>query len=229
MVMIPVGAVTKLVWRRSIVTAIVVAVYLATAIEVLHLFEVSYRMTLSNIVIAVFGAALGHRFAESLVAIRGYVTSFPQSGTRWAALAYLLALPIVRGWTFGYAGRAQIEQTLDRMNWLPFYYHYFTSETSAVASTVAVGISFLPVGIFRWSIQLSADHSAAQPSPVWPSAVAAALLCIVLEAGALITANARPDPSNVFIAIVAAMFGQRLCEWAARMTQEVLRPKSRMR
>ena len=66
-------------------------------------------------------------------------------------LPYLLGLTWVNGWfeaswdTVEHASRS-----LAAVNWLPFYYHYYTTETAALVSALAVIAMYLPVGIGYW-------------------------------------------------------------------------------
>jgi hypothetical protein len=137
---------------------------------------------------------------------------------------YLAILPVVFGWKFGHVGRDQIEQTMATMRWLPFYYHYFTSEGNALASLVGVFASFAPLGVLAWAVRYQPNQSAAKISSLMPVALAALLLSIVLEAGGLITAGHRPDPTNAFIAVAAAILAGRGCEWMARVLATISDP-----
>ena len=144
-------------------------------------------------------------------------------GRVWlAVLAYLVMLPILRGWHAGYAGRKNIEETLSLLHWLPFYYHYFTTEQNALASLLNVAMSYAPVGVLVWAMRLRPSVRAGQGRPLGYSALAAAVLAALMEAGGLITTGLRPDPTNVLIAAVAAIFAQRICEWVARIGPNVL-------
>ena len=218
---VPLGVFTNLVSGRSLSTAVRRAVYLAGLVELLHLFEVSYRFDVPNIVVAGFGAALGHRLANSAIQIPLRMARGVRSGRYLFVLAYLAAVASLRGWRLNYAGLAQIEDTLAHVNWLPFYYHYYVSEGAALASTVAITLAYLPIGVFCWAMQFRTDRSMLHPYPVWPSAITACIVAAGIEAGALITANLRPDPTNLLIAMLAAVLGQRSWEWIVRVAQEM--------
>lgn len=125
----------------------------------------------------------------------------------WRALLRRLTLPLVAallasavakaGWWGGAWLSAQ--EAMQRISggevrFLPLYYHYYTSEGAAVQSVVPVLMLFAPLGFLCW---------AWMRSPWW-AALVAALLSAAMEFGRLWSADLRPDPSNVWIAAVAA-------------------------
>ena len=93
------------------------------------------------------------------------------------------------------------------VHYMPFYYHYFTSEMQAVTSLVVVSVSYAPLGLLGW-----AWH--ANPGVL---ATLALLLSTAMELSKLMAQNAHPDPTNLLIAAAAA--------WATQaLTQRLLRP-----
>ena len=147
-----------------------------------------------------------------------------------AALVYLLLLPVARDWRYGHASPTEIEGVMRSLHWMPLYYAYFApSNQSALTSFLAVAASFAPVGALLWAIRLRPEDPLGQNQPVLTSALAAAALSWLVEAGRLATAGLRPDPTNILIAAVAAVLAQRACEWAARVVREMLRPESIVR
>lgn len=85
---------------------------------------------------------------------------------------------------------------------VPFYYHYYTTEMHAVISLTAVCLSYAPLGLLGWA---------------WGSrrgaiATSAALLAALLEAAKLFAGSTHPDPTNIGIAALAAWTTQALLE-----------------
>ncbi len=112
-----------------------------------------------------------------------------------ALLAYLPLLLLANGWGRGaLQGPAEAAAVLARVNWLPFYYHYFSTEAVALYSLGGVALMYgllaLPAWLRGW-----------RPAAL---AIAVALLAAVVEAGKLAFAGLHPDPSNVWIAAGAA-------------------------
>jgi hypothetical protein len=110
------------------------------------------------------------------------------------------------------------------MHWLPFYYHYYTSEGHALASVVSISASMVPLGALAWAARLRSGEPAGQARSVIPVAIAAFFLSVILEIGGLVTAGNRPDPTNVLVAVAVAAMSQRLFEWLARVLGEIALP-----
>jgi VanZ family protein len=221
--MVPLGAVAKLVWRRGVGGAVFPAAALSAAIEIAQWFEFSGRADAISIAIAVLGAWFGHRTAVFLRTSISRGIPWLPTAVWLAAPIYLGVLPILRGWRSGYVGSQQIEDTVASLHWLPFYYHYFTTEQNALASSLAIAASYAPVGAFAWAVGRRPDQRAGQSRPLSYGGLAAAVLATIMEAGGLITTGLRPDPTNVLIAAAAAMVTQRICEWASRIGPDVPR------
>ena len=121
-------------------------------------------------------------------------------------IPYLLALLEVNGWLsnrwqgFGYA-----QEQWGKVNFMPFYYHYYTTEAIALFSLAAVAMSYLPIGIGAW---------AARRSPRVVAALALVTASIV-ETGKLFITGSHPDPTNLLIAAAAAWISASLLVFLA--------------
>ena len=134
---------------------------------------------------------------------------------------YVIALIMLRDWHLGLADARLVDETLQSLHWVPLYYTYFApSNQSAFASNARIVAAFAPVGVTFWAVQLQRMAGTNLPMPVLPTALAGAALCAIMEAGRLVTANLRPDPTNVLIAAFAAVVAQRVCEWAWRVIRD---------
>lgn len=88
------------------------------------------------------------------------------------------------------------------IRFLPFYYHYYTSELHAVASTVAICALYAPLGVQGWA---------------WRSGTGAIVLAAMLLSGLIEFAKAflkgpHPDPTNVWLAGAAAWMTQTILQ-----------------
>ena len=111
--------------------------------------------------------------------------------TLWLAIPYLVVLLEITGWfTTRWQGLAAAKVQLEGVNFMPFYYHYYTTEAIALFSLAAVALSYVPVGVSVWGGKRPAGLALA----------GAALLAGVLETGKLFISGAHPDPTNVLIA-----------------------------
>jgi VanZ family protein len=95
---------------------------------------------------------------------------------------------------------------LDEIRFLPFYYHYYTSESAAMTSLLAVAIMFIPIGVFYWIRRVTVMREFAARG-AFEAALIGAALSAGTELGKLFLRGARPDPTNVMIALFAAAIG----------------------
>ena len=106
---------------------------------------------------------------------------------------------------------------LDAVHWLPFYYHYFSTETHALRSLLAVAAMYLPVGVGYWMWTLRRASAPASGNALIPALVAASLAAM-MEMGKLFVPGKHPDPTDVLIAMAAAaaayLLATRVHRWA---------------
>jgi VanZ family protein len=93
-------------------------------------------------------------------------------------------------------------EKLDEVHWLPFYYHYFTSETQAMHSLLTHAGAYAPIGVAVWLFRINRPK---QPS-LWLPATLAAFTAFLMEAMKLFLDGKKPDPTDVLIAAAAAAF-----------------------
>ena len=136
---------------------------------------------------------------------------------------YLGALAWLNGWFSGsWSGLSDARPKLEDTHFLPFYYHYFTTETKALISLLFQIALYFPVGagiwLWRWAAGPSrprgsggSERGSGEPERryEWP-ALAAGMLASIIEAGKLFISAQHPDPTNILIAAAAAMLASRL-------------------
>ena len=97
---------------------------------------------------------------------------------------------------------------LPGVHFMPFYYHYFTSETAALVSLLRQFGLYFPVGIavwaWRWAGRTQSPKRAWILPTLWATAIAS-----VIEAGKLFIASQHPDPTNILIGAVASLAAYR--------------------
>lgn len=119
---------------------------------------------------------------------------------RWTVpvlLGTVLAASAKAGWwaeAWAGADLAWTRLASGEIHFLPFYYHYFTSEGAAVQSTAPVVLLFAPWGLLAWVWRRSP----------WLAGVGAGVAAAVMEAGRLFLPAVRPDPTNALIAGASA-------------------------
>lgn len=121
---------------------------------------------------------------------------------------YLMVLLQVNGWfSHHWTGTDGAASQLEDLHFLPFYYHYFTSEAKALVSLAFVCITYLPIGLLTWARR-------GLPSQAFFYALCAAS---VVEVGKLFLQGLHADPTNIMLGAFAAWGGVHL----ARALSEV--------
>jgi VanZ family protein len=123
---------------------------------------------------------------------------------------YLLALLMLKG-LFPLrldAGWAAAEK-LRELSFLPFFYHYFTTETEAMQSLLLNAGLYVPVGLLAWITGPPGRDQATR----WLAALGGLLLGLAVETLALFTLGKRPDPTNILIAAATAYLVALLAQW----------------
>ncbi|UCV17375.1 VanZ family protein [Ferribacterium limneticum] len=109
----------------------------------------------------------------------------------WLLLAYLVLLGFASGWgSHAWLGWGHALRSWDELRFLPFYYHYFTTEAAALVSLGSVVVIYAPLAIIAWASMAGAAGTA----------VLAAMVALVLETGKLFMDGIHPDPTNVLLA-----------------------------
>ncbi|MCM8611308.1 VanZ family protein [Accumulibacter sp.] len=114
---------------------------------------------------------------------------------------YALALIGVHGWlNRPWGGIDQAARRFADVNFLPFYYHYYTTEMAALTSLVSVAFIYAPIGVLAWVAHLTPRIAG----------IVAALAASIIEVGKLFNGPAHPDPTNVLLATLSAWVCVRL-------------------
>lgn len=181
---------------------------LGLIIETLQFFLVS-GLTLGASVLTraigvAAGAAAGDRFRQTslwpvLYLLRPFI---PVTG---AAYAFLLGAVT---W-LNHGPILTVQESLERLGtirFVPFYYHYYTSESAAMSSLLAVAIMFFPIGIQYWIWRITRLREFVARG-VFTAGFIGGAVSLAVEIGKLFLASARPDPTNVLIGALAAAAG----------------------
>jgi hypothetical protein len=129
-------------------------------------------------------------------------------------LGYLLLLAAIASRNSWQADGALLR--LSTLNWLPFYYHYYTTEQIALISLMRNAILYTPVGIAVWVWRFSGmgGHRTDLPGATLAFWLGA-LLALLIEASRLMNLSGHPDPTNILIGAVAAWLTFHLTAWFA--------------
>jgi len=123
---------------------------------------------------------------------------------------YLILVAAVNGWfEHQWRGFNAAMLALDSVHFLPFYYHYYTTEQAALLSLASVFLLYAPIGVLTWA--------------TWFSPTLALLLATLtaglMETSKLFLEGQHPDPTNLLLAGFAA--------WAtAKLVKRVAAPRT---
>jgi len=131
---------------------------------------------------------------------------------------YAIALFILNGWIGGsWLGLSEGLNRLSDISFLPFYYHYFTTEQAAMVSLLSRIAMYAPIGVAvsTWHFSGRRDKQTRKAPPL-QAAWGAFITAAIFETGRLFIAEARPDPTNPLIAAFAAGLACAGVSWAFR-------------
>jgi len=161
----------------------------------------------------VAGVAVGHELMR--------VGPIPLARLVWriapfAVLPYALLVAALHGWlSAAWLPLGDALGRLARVEFLPFYYHYFSTEPAAMASLLANAAMYAPVGVVVWA------QGAVRLRGRVVGAGAAALLAVgfaaIIELGKLFVPPKQPDPTNLLIAAAAAAFAYAMARWLGQL------------
>jgi VanZ family protein len=114
-----------------------------------------------------------------------------------AAPAYMVLVAVLNGFSGAVETNWAAADKLAGLRFLPFYYHYYTSETAAMWSLLSNAGAYAVVGLVAWLLWPTRRMA-------WQSGVVAVLLALAIEVLKLYTPGKRPDPTNVLIAFATA-------------------------
>ncbi|NOQ14288.1 MAG: hypothetical protein GQ583_07425 [Methyloprofundus sp.] len=126
-----------------------------------------------------------------------------------AFIPYILLLAPLNGWGFSSQSLTfSIAENFDEINWLPFYYHYYTSEAVALTSLLSIFAMYLPIGLGVWLWHYNKEKSTHKLMAV----LLALSLCLVMETGKLFFVGKHPDPTNLIISFASAFITYSFAE-----------------
>jgi VanZ family protein len=205
------GAVGRNRWMLAALLGLV----LGFILESLQLMVASSVVQGASVLTRAIGMTIGY------AVYRHFAKTGARPAPGWAmilaAVVWLLLLVWLNRWfTQDWLPWDQALARLDMVRFMPFYYHYYTTETAALVSLLSVAGMYAPAGALLWLSERTRPQAASL------AAMSAAVLCSAMEIGRLFLPDTHPDPSNVFIAALAAAGTVRLLELARRWSLQHL-------
>ncbi|CAH1083241.1 VanZ family protein [Candidatus Nitrotoga sp. 1052] len=199
--------------RFSLLLAAAVGMLLGVLIEGLQLTIASGISQGASIGTRAVGMMLGVWLAQSAHGVDWHRASpFVRGMLVLGMLPYLIMLTWLSNWfSSSWLGMSEGLVRLGNMHFLPFYYHYYTSEAVALVSLLFQAGLYLPIGAGMWFWHWAGQSGKPKRFLIWP-AITAGMLASVVEGGKLFIAGQHPDPTNVLIAAAAALLAYQLLQ-----------------
>ena len=209
--------------RHRITVAVLVGFFLGVVIEVAQVFLLSGSGQGISVLTRMIGMGAGAGlFAWANQRDFAGMTRLLRRTAWFTVLPYLFLVLSINGWFANdWLTPEQALEKLTETRFLPLYYFYYTSEGIAFVSLLSNLGMYLPVGLLCWAHFFSANRDREQPAPHWfYVGLLAALFALVVETGKLFLADKHADPSDVWLAFIAAAgcyaFMNRLLQWRNR-------------
>jgi VanZ family protein len=209
---VPLGLLFGVVSRKSkgqlVWSAAWIGGWLGLIIETLQFFLVSGITLAASVLTRVIGVAAGAAAGEGLK--RTSLWPLLYLLRPFMPLAGAVYVILLAGVTWlGKGPIVGLEEGIKRLNeirFMPFYYHYYTSESAAITSLFAVAIMFVPLGIQYWVLRVTTMREFVLRGVI-NAAFMGAVISAVIELGKLFLRSARPDPTNVLIGSMSVAIG----------------------
>ncbi|PPD50173.1 MAG: hypothetical protein CTY16_02290 [Methylobacter sp.] len=208
--------------RNPLAVVVLVGFFLGLIIEMTQVFLISGNAQGLSVLTRMVGMGAGASlFAWAKQHDFGDIMRQLRRGVGMAVVPYLLLVLSVNGWfAGGWLSSQEALHKLAETHFLPLYYFYFTSESVAFVSLLSnIGL-YVPVGVLCWLGFFKQGREEGRYAPHWAYVgLLAAVFALVVEAGKLFLADKHADPSDVWLAFIAAAVCyellNRLPQWLA--------------
>jgi glycopeptide antibiotics resistance protein len=208
----PLGFLFGLMTRKRglglLIAAASIGFWLGLTIEGLQFFLVSGVTLGASVFTRVIGVAGGALFGEMLAQSSLWPLLYFFGPLMPLTLVIYTALIAAVTW-MGKGPLLNADQGLNRLHeiyFMPFYYHYYTTESAAMTSLIGIMAMFFPIGALYWVWRITRIREFAARGALLVFFLSA-VISAGLEFGKLFLTGSRPDPTNVLIAAVAGAAG----------------------
>jgi VanZ family protein len=205
----------------SIAVAVMVGAGLGLLIEVAQFLLVSGTSQGASVVSRAAGVAAGAWLYSSRDGILRI------NWVRWGRplvlaglVPWLAAVAYVAGWFGGrWLGMEAGLARLTQVEWMPFFYQYYSTEQALIRSTLVHLVLYAPAGVAVWLWGRRTNTASGLAAALLAATVAA-----VAESGKLFIERKHPDYTDVLLAMAAAWAAATLMRWASSATIAVAGP-----
>ena len=220
---IPLGVLLSAVFKwhpQRLVAVMLIGFVFGVLIESIQLLLISGIAQGISIVTRIIGMALGEKLYTNLnIASLSLHAHRIKKYLPFLLAPYLLLLASLNGWSIiNLQLSDNIAEQFNRINWLPFYYHYYTSEAVALNSLLSIVLMYLPIGLGLWLWTYSSNNN--KTNAEIKAGGYAVILCFIMETSKLFLASKHPDPTNLLISFFAAFITYKLAGLIAQWFHE---------
>lgn len=202
--------------RVTFARSVKIGITIGLAIEGIQLFLVSGVSQGLSVLLKAIGFVLGWRVAMHwhFAYIQKILKLFRMKGIMLFGWLLVFLLLIYANWI----GRgtvqpiSEVSTKLGELSLLPFYYHYYASESIALASALLYFALYLPVG-FMLSLKSLVQNKKQGRHHFLKIIMIAGLLSFFFETGKLFLSLSRPDITNILISIFSALCSALAMIW----------------
>ena len=189
--------------RVSLLAAAGIGVLLGLSIEFLQLCIASGISQGASVLSRAAGVVLGAALPALYAHWDGRrMRPWMRGGLLLGVVPYAVGLAWLNHWFVASWANADVARArLADIRFIPFYYHYYTSEAVALVSLLYQFGLYAPLGAGVWLWRQGAGRRAGGSGL---STLLGALSALVVETGKLFVPGQHPDPTNVLIAASAA-------------------------
>lgn len=210
---IPLGIILSVLlrWHPSRQTAVIlIGLILGAMIETIQLFLISGIAQGISIFTRILGLVIGEIIYQKISELKKpLITVDFKKYLIIASIPYILLLALLNGWTLSEQSiTLPSTEKIEKINYLPFYYHYYSTEAVALTSLLSIFAMYLPVGLGVWLWNYNNKHSAFKIT----AGLFAVSLCLVMETGKLFMVGKHPDPTNLIISFASAFITYSIAE-----------------
>lgn len=185
--------------KPELASAIINGAVLGAVLEILQFFLVSGNSQGVSVILKIIGFSGGVFYQELLQFIRDKIKSEMKNKIVFFLIfPYLITAFYLNGW-FTHQWLVY-EKALDKLSYamaIPFYYHYFSSETGALQSIILHSLLYAPIGIAAYVLtNENKNRLIAQTIAIFFTII----ISLIMEIGKLFILDMKPDFTNVIIA-----------------------------
>ncbi len=193
--------------QQRITVAVLLGFFIGLILELIQVFLLSGSGQGLSIITRMIGMGLGASLWTYTQALEPRVIlNFLKRSLYLIVPLYLLLLIGANGeFTKHWLLLQPALERLADIHFLPLYYFYYTSEGVALGSLLnTIGLYF-PIGLLCWLGLVKKDNLQSPPTTHWfYVGLLAGLLALAIETGKLFLVAKHPDPSNIWLAFMAA-------------------------